>query len=118
VTVNLILRLCIAAYSGPYNLEIKRVPHQLKKLLNISKILHTNDKIQILGFNALDRQLADNSVKKQLKPGVNQVDSVLGLLSFTAFVKFLFFLRKKWQNFFDNIFFRPIISAFGLFMGI
>jgi hypothetical protein len=65
--------------------------------------------------------LADNNLspgKNQLNPGINQADFVLGLLSWAADVKFLFFLKKKEQNFFDNLFFRPIISAFGILQGL
>jgi len=40
--------------------------------------------------------------KNQLNPVVNQVDLILGLLYWPGRVKFLLFLKKKGQNFFDN----------------
>jgi hypothetical protein len=56
-------------------------------------------------FGIYPGRIADNSYKvgkNPLNPGVNRVDLILGLLYWANCVKFLLFLIKKGQNFFDN----------------
>ena len=53
-------------------------------------------------FRVLSADNSTSEAKKQLNPGVNKADFVLGLLYLMAGVKFLLFIKKKGQNFFDN----------------